>query len=447
MNSTEPLFPDKLKDLRGVRIPISLYPNKPSASLPQSGDLATATGMDVELVRYASRRLNFTVDLLSRPVDAVSYVTILPNGRKIGPIGDVLTGKSEYLANSQFLESIDIDSSNLDFVYPYWRSHSIVVVRRARPLPAFFYIIRSTETTHVLYTGIFAIFVFFLYRKIVKNCDNFLLTILGLVLFQHLRKIGKQVSDRIFSFALLYGSFVICIVCQGYLVNDLTALPIYPNVDTLRDLANEKSLRLMVRPYELRILKREDTDVAKQRLARIARIEYNFSRCIGRLRMSREVACTIDASYGKFSLGRERRNELDAARSLPTVGTEEPPTMHIVKESLINFWQSYFVRKDFRYLGKIDETVSRAFEFGFVEKWIRDDKGKRFNEPPVSKEPATISLYHLDYTFGVLLIGNALATVVFLVEIVVDRHRDTWRRFFGMLWFWSRTTSTEVIQI
>lgn len=438
------LFPEKLRNLYGYEVSTSIYGHGPHTNLGSTKTiLKDATGADVEIFRYVAERLNFTARLVTSEEDAASHLVQLPSGRTVGPIGDILTDVSEYLANGQFLEIIQLYNSSLEFLYPRWRLQTVVLVRRESPLPALIRWIRPTGSKESIRTqrlvvflgGFFGLVTLVVYLRLLKKRSGCmtLLTILELAIFQHFPKIGKLVSERIFCIAWICSAFVMSTVYQGNLVNDLTSPPVYEDINALGDLVDRiKTLRLMIRPYERRILERRATppreDPIGQALFEHSHVLLNFSACLDLMKESKNVACSIDESYGKYTLGQIRRYELILKKNPRARVAGLPygyilPPIHILDEALVAFWRTYFVRRGFPYLRVFDDTLARAEEFGLTEKWFRDDRESDFKEPEPSSEPRVLGILHMDYTFGVLLVGHFIASLVFLGEIVLARFR------------------------
>ncbi|XP_043272806.1 uncharacterized protein [Venturia canescens] len=445
VNPEDSLFPEKLRDLRGYGIGTSIYGHGPHTNLQSNKSvLEGATGVDVEIFRYAAERLNFSGRFVTSDEDAASHLVQLPCGRTVGPIGDILTDASEYLANGQFLEIIQLYNHSLEFLYPRWRLRTVVLVRRESPLPALIRWIRPSGSEEsiraqrlvVFLGGSVGLAALIVYLRLLKKRSRgeTLLAIIGLGIFQRFPKIGKLVSERIFCIAWVLSIFVLSTVYQGNLVNDLTSPPVYEDINALGDLVDRvKTLRLMIRPYERRILEHRATppreDPIGQELFEHSHVLLNFSACLDFMKKSPNVACSIDESYGKYRLGQMRRYELilqkDPEARVPglPLGYVLPP-IHILDEGLVAFWRTYFVRRGFPYLRVIDDAIARAVEFGLTEKWFRDDRESGFREPELSSQPQPLGLIHMDYTFGILLFGLSLASLVFFAEIAIARIRQ-----------------------
>lgn len=68
-------------------------------------------------------------------------------------------------------------------------------------------------------------------------------------------------------------------------------------------------------------------------------------------------------------------------------------------------------------MDKINIIIYRLVESGLVNKWEKDTKHVTRKE--ISEDLEPLSLYHLQTPFYVLLFGDVISLVVFIVEYVV----------------------------
>lgn len=87
----EHFFPNKIQNLYGYGIRVSIHPRPPFSVLKNSNELES--GIEVEILRSMASVFNFTPVLVTSQQNAYDYVVQLENGTEKGPIGNLLINK------------------------------------------------------------------------------------------------------------------------------------------------------------------------------------------------------------------------------------------------------------------------------------------------------------------------------------------------------------------
>lgn len=79
------------------------------------------------------------------------------------------------------------------------------------------------------------------------------------------------------------------------------------------------------------------------------------------------------------------------------------------------------IRKDFKFLGKVNEIIRHLFEGGLFVKWDRDNKRKRKYEIPfIVKRPIQLKYFNTGSGF-VLSGGFIMASLTFVLELIISK--------------------------
>ena len=98
LNAMDSFFADKVKNLYGYPITISMFNRTPFSVLNASQLLS---GAEVKTIETFCMWLNCTLKLNTAEQDIFDYEVTLENGNKTGPIGDILLNR--YIVNVNFI--------------------------------------------------------------------------------------------------------------------------------------------------------------------------------------------------------------------------------------------------------------------------------------------------------------------------------------------------------
>ncbi|XP_044585543.1 uncharacterized protein LOC123265733 [Cotesia glomerata] len=401
----EPFFTDKTKNLREYPIAVSMYQAKPiSVNLSNFTSLIGARGVDVEAMRYISTSINFSVVLKSAFISLSGYSYNLPDGTVIGPIGDIISNRSEILGNPQIVNTV-LDR-DLEFLRPFGRSLMMIAVPTSSYMPGVLRLFRTVD--HDLTMSMLGAYVVLMLCLLIIKKRNPLLETARIVIQQQCHEISNRVSERIFMMSWIIWAFILASAGQVHLMKALTDPPFYPNINTLDELV-KSDLTVILDPIVYRSLNHSEQSL-NRKLIEKAEQGTNFDSCLIRLSISERVACVTEKSiirYQVFSLNRK-------------IGKKKISTKkkaHIVKSPVSTFWKTLVVRKGFPFLDKFDKAYQNIVEFGLIFKWTHDI-GKVFK--PKTNYFGPLNLIHFEGIFIIFGVGISLAIGAFIGEIVVS---------------------------
>lgn len=91
LSYNDTFFPNKIKNLHGYEIRVSMHPRPPYSFLKNFKELDKGT--EVEILKSMISTFNFTPVIITSREDANDYVVQLQNGSQNGLIGDLLINK------------------------------------------------------------------------------------------------------------------------------------------------------------------------------------------------------------------------------------------------------------------------------------------------------------------------------------------------------------------
>jgi hypothetical protein len=114
------------------------------------------------------------------------------------------------------------------------------------------------------------------------------------------------------------------------------------------------------------------------------------------------------------------------------VEDEDWKSMRVMKECMSRYFISLGLAKGSPYTAAFNEGIRRLEECGIMDKWQRDVLLRRGNHNISSMlqdkhnviefaGPLKLSMAHLQGAFIVLMVGNAVATLTFLSEEVINK--------------------------
>lgn len=399
-------FPDKLNNLHGHKIAISVYHVAPNAVLAHYTTLKGARGSAVELINYFASQMNFTIVLKSSPLPLSSYTQNLPeekyNKAMVGPVGDIIKGRSEILVNGQLLElASDLD---LEFLYPLNNIQMVIAVPHDKELSSIGRIFRYMDPIAEILILI-SIALFSLHITIIHKRN--LLTVYFQLLFQKsIQSISKRLSERIFFFSWIIFAYFIASVHESHVMQSLTSPITSPSITTLRDIANS-DLKIVLDYTHFKAL-RQSRNYRKDELIRRSEINANYAECILRLGKGERVACV--GSYPVVKSGIDTlKKRMIANRSKFYI---KP---YIIKTSKYSF-SADIVRKGFPYLKKFEKAYFNVYRFGLIKKWRASEHVSDFKKSSDFDGP--LRLIQFRGVFGLLAIFIIVANITFIGEII-----------------------------
>lgn len=370
---------DKLKNMNGYKIKISLFADPPRTVL-QSGHF---DGTNVRFMKLVMQKINATADIAKSEKINGSYFTWANL--------EIMARKVDVSFMEHF--TISVEGKNKSFSYPHRMDDFVVIVVKATELVNFFNVYEIFD----FYTWICALaclVIITVFRKLVGGnsniCGSFIY-VWAVFTGNSLHLLFKTKKKVKFVFFLwIFGSLILNIIFASLLASKLIKPKMRKNIDRIEELA-ERNLKILM----------------SQKFMEAIPEEYGISRhLVVASHLEREQALrNIDDSTAVVVANTVV--ELIADRS----------SLYVLKEHLLPGFSMYCFQNKSPYKKKIDDLLFKNVEHGltkFNENFtLRHDHHKHSN-----RRQTLLTVSHLKNVILILVMGHTFAASVFVVEII-----------------------------
>ncbi|THK33218.1 uncharacterized protein LOC114841598 [Diachasma alloeum] len=397
------LYPNKMKNLQGYPIAVSMYDT--FLSHPVTNISQLRANSDVELLLSLSSWLNFTIDLRSRPISTAEYYRMKsPNGTVVGIIYDLITNYSEVLGNSHIWGKA---SDRVEFLLPHARFISEAVVPMPEVIPEIICIFKSFDVMTFILLILFSfISVIYMYSK---GTNAPVLNTFRLIIHHQFYQVGTRVSEKVLAISWIVFAGLFLLIQQSHLIENMTNPLFEKRIDTLKQLA-DSDLTVMTDAEHFPLLNRSRDEVMQKIVSRIT-TKHSSRYCYERLIAGGNVACFLNTVI------------ISSVRSKPEITQSylKIPKMHKMREIVGQYWRAIIVKKGFPYLSKFNAGIGRLMQTGFVTKWQARDRERLKPRVIHADDAVPLNLSHFRGPFIIFLFGIVVATCAFIYEIVIYR--------------------------
>jgi len=417
-----PFFPQKFpQNLYGCPIVASTFPWPPFIIQSQAeGDKAFYTdGLEIKLLLTIARSLNSTLEYLPPPANDSKWGARQNCGSWTGLVGDVYYKRADVALAS--MTATDERKKYLETTITYWSNSVVWIVPRPKFISGWrslLGIFKPTMWAVVLVAYLLASVALCSLTHTVlrlkepdfyRNPCNCFMATWSLTL-----EMGTHVQPRGLIMRVVFICWVIyCLqISTAYkssLISSLTNPHLEPAILNMKQLANSRlKFKYTVGLYDYF---NDPADANMRRIRDSLQFCDDVTVCLKSLALTAETALVNDKSYVEYLIPRLYidRNGRPLLQPMP----QEVLSYHIVM----------VLSKGNILLERFDELISRIVESGLMVKWARDIMHTRA-VGAVSQESGggrRLSMAHLQSMFVLLLIGEGLALVVLIVEVVVHK--------------------------
>ncbi|XP_023289221.1 uncharacterized protein LOC111674144 [Orussus abietinus] len=398
-----PLFPDKLRDLRGRPVSVDLIHRLPYCAIERNatGHILKMDGLDGRRLTTLRDRLNLTLDLLPRKTD--EYGHIRSNGTVVGSFAELERGSFDVLGTSLYMLYTPLRTS-VTFSEPTQMLKLCALVPiLSRTNVAFGRNLLSIVALGCAFVALFrAVSVAMRFERAPWEPFNVFSTLIGAAAGSPDR-LPARLGERVVYAAMVAVYFQF----SSMLLAELTRAVLLPNeevkLETLEDL-DESGLGLMVNANLLDVTF-DGTDGALRRLGRRAVGIRYIERCFLAAFRYKNTSCVTESSVAEMTAAETR------------VGGE--PVFRVLKECFWSAPRTVLFPRTSPYAEKFSDVFRRIVEAGLERKWYVDIS-RRFGSLgsgiPAKGESGS-SLTHCGQLLG-LVLGDLVAFLVFLAEIL-----------------------------
>jgi hypothetical protein len=414
---------DRLNDLRGYPIRITLFLREPTSFPSQPDDkVIDYVGMDGFFMRNLAKKMNFTA-IADSPKDGKEYGFIFENnGTFTGTLGDILDDRADISLNSRFVK--EYGTNNIEFTTHVGFDSLCLIVPKAKQLPKWLALFRvfhlhvqfSLACVYVVCSTIFYILQI-LYSHFKSECKDASITTtfietLPPFLSLSLVRMPSSQSEKVLMISCLMFGMIIAAAFQAKLVTVLSKPDYYPDINTLEEL-DESGLAITTGSINLvqDTFSTEESPPAKHLRSKVI-YSYLQEGNINYVAKHQNIAALNRLSTALYSVLLYRNSD----------GTF---LLHIVKECPRIYTLAYIVPKGSPFLLRINHVLTQLVETGIVDKWNEDTyfNVTAFHRTEYSGNNSlkVFSLEDLQMPFLILVCGLLSSGVTFFMELTAKQ--------------------------
>jgi hypothetical protein len=416
-------YSDRLSNLRGYPVRISLFPRRLSSFPSHPGDkVVDYIGVDGFFMRNLAKKMNFTV-IAGSPEDGEEYGYMFENnGTFTGSLGDILYERVEISLNSRFVK--EYGTNDIEFTLSVGFDKLCILVPKAKRLPkwlAFFRVfsIHVHLALACVYVGccIISHILQMLYSFFIPvNKGNsltatFIEMLPPFLSLPFVRMPICRSQKVIMTMCLLFG-MIVASLFQGRLVTVLSKPDYYPDINTLEEL---DASGLLIATGSINLIENtfstEESSVMKHLRNKVIyrNIQEGVTDYVAK---HQDITALQRFSSAIYEVLLHRNSD----------GTF---LLHMVAECLRTYSLAYIVPKGSQFLFRINHAITQLVESGIVDKWSEDTyfnlTAFHGSEHNINDSRKVFSLEDLQIAFLILACGLLASIITLFVELTVKR--------------------------
>lgn len=369
-------------------------------------------GFDINLLNMIASKLNLT---LLYNTTGTLWGNILENGTVQGNLAlllnnsvDILVGG--YRKTAERAQYFDVTDSHIQS-YEVWCVSNTPVMVGFRSMGNIFRL--EVWILAILIYLLLWIFIYISSNREVheftayKNADDALLINLAVLLGVGGNVLPRGRRTRYFTIVLVVFGFYVTLFYSSYLTSIISAPKYVQKYNSIKDIYDYNLETYFMQDDIKWILKDNSVtsivpaDVIKRRWRNC----YNITWCFDKVATEKATSfCTYDLHKDYFL----------APNSYP---------MHCMQYNKVGTPAAITLRKGFPFYKQFNIIINRIIEAGMVSKWAKDIyKTKSSSRASGNLENASIRFENLLPIFKFLLVGNFVALIVFVVEVVIKNY-------------------------
>lgn len=414
---------DRLNNLRGYPVRITLFPRQPTSFPSHSGDkVFDYIGMDGFFMRNLASKMNFTA-IADSPKDGKEYGFIFRNNRtSTGALGDILDDRADLSLNSRFVK--EYGTNDIEFTIPVGFDSLCIIVPKAKQLPKWLALFRVFHL-HVQFSlvcvyvvcSIIIYILQILYSQFKSDCKNASLSAIFIEMLTpflslSLARMPSSCSEKVLVISCLVFGMIIASSFQAKLVTVLSKPDYYPDINTLEEL---DASDLVIATGSINLVQdtfsTEESPTAKHLRNKVTYC-YLQEGNIDYVAKHQNIAALNRLSTAIYSVLLYRN--LDGTFLI-----------HIVKECPKIYSLAYIVPKGSPFLLRINHVIAQLVETGIVDKWNEDTyfNMTAFHRSEYSGNDLlkVFSLEDLQMPFLILVCGLFSSAIAFFAELTAKQ--------------------------
>jgi hypothetical protein len=419
-----PLYPQKVpSDLHGCSITVSTFPWPPFIIASQEYDgsdkVIYTEGLEIRLVSAIAHNMNLTIHYLPPPANDSKWGGITPEGSWTGLLGDVFykradVGFATITATKERLQ-------HLDTTITYWSNSVVWVVPRPKFISGWRNLVGIFKPT--MWWIVVAAYLLgsaslcCLARMAVpprepalyQNPGSCMMTTWAISLETAARVQPRGLVMRIVFICWAVYCMQISTAYKSSLISFLTNPRQEPAISNMEQL--EKSGLGFEYTVGLAEYFDDPPDVSMRHIGDSLRFCDNVTACLKKMALTADTAMVSDKAYLAYLIP---RMYLDSSGR---------PLLQTLPEEVLSYYIVMFLSKGNILLDRFNAIINSAVENGFMVKWAKDIYHNR-TSGSVSQDSAgghKLSVWHLGSLFLLLLLGEGLAMLTLIAEMVISK--------------------------
>nr|XP_012138391.1 PREDICTED: uncharacterized protein LOC105662194 [Megachile rotundata] len=395
---------DKTTDLNGYEVRLNAVSFMPhlGVDLNKSG-LDKFSGGNGEIMKMVFRKLNASMNVIVNNGTIYDLGGVDSHGYPVGMLADLDTGRVDIGMNARNLYAM----WKLGHTYPHDQDGVCVITQRAGEKSELLKVLSFMSPSVRLTNAIIILIALCLLTK-QKGFVPAILDVIRMITSATMHRFPQGSACRIFFISVL----VLIVIMNSLLLShwsSLLTVPVpRPNIKTLEDLKKSNNT-IYGSTFYAHLFKNQV--VLKSRFQAVS-----YDECKQRVRLSRNAACLDDC----FHLYVRIRSDIE------TFTRSAPLQQHL---------QVYVTRENWSLLTPVTKLIQIAVEAGIVVMWKKLNMLTMYRawKRRLAREYRsyrTLRIKHVSFCFYLIAIGYCLATVVFVLEILVTRYRSRMRKIF-----------------
>ncbi|XP_077297557.1 glutamate receptor 1-like [Arctopsyche grandis] len=404
------LYPLKTTQMHGCPVVVTTVERYPHVIVERlDNGTILLDGMEGELIKLLSNLMNFSLEVIE-PQD--EYTWGRWNGTAwTGATGDLVYDRADigigaYIPSLRRVQVIDI-SYGYDTVYVVWTIRKVEKGKSAEKLLLPF---KKYVWIMILTTILISMILMYILKNIMSN-KTFQSKHIGLSFWEVTLGLSLKFmpSGRFVCYVFtvwMWTSMVLRNIYQGSLVGFLTHTYYEASINSMKDLI-ENGFSFYGTTQVVDMMKNvSDNDYVMEILSKLhviyTEMEYdNITQLI--------VEGKI---YGAIPHLKNRVPELNYK-------FQDKGMLRILRETYRSQIIAFAFPKFSPIINGVNQWIHRISEAGLIDKWMED---RTWPEVKLKNDPLVIQMYHVLGPFIILLIGEAIAVIVLLAEVIYIRY-------------------------
>lgn len=419
------LFPVKLLDKLStcpIRVTVTQWPPyimPPKQHIPGTDIYEFDEGLEINLMNTVAERAKFKV-IYSMSEETRNFGSVRDDGTTSGIFKGLEEGRADVAMGS--LALMEARAAKFDLISSYYVESLAWCVPHARSQPS----IKKLSNTLKMETWIVLLVLLVCFSLVVwvlsrlekkesgyyKKVPNVFQSIVSMVFGTTVKTLPRTSLIRFFLAFWMFGSLVMDIYYTTFMMSKLTDSSYVGQINTLEEiLAN--NLHIYLIPSEIQYFTGSSWQMRK-----ILRLWNNCSvihDCLSKVAFERNSAFCIPRLYMEYVKSKY-------------VDANNQPLLYHFKENIVSYPVTMYMTKGYPLKRRINTLVERIVSAGLVAAWERKVFDYKWQNASAqsdlnAEEPERkwLKISNLGVVFVFLVIGNALALIVFFLEVFAHR--------------------------